>query len=108
MSPTLVLHRGKIITCNDRGDIATAIAIRGRHIAAVGRDDEVLAAAGPDATFMDLGGKTVLPGLTDGHAHMDREGLRRHLPSLAGARTRDDVLDIIAAEAAKAPPARGS
>lgn len=104
MPSTLVLHRGKIITCNDRGDIATAVAIRGRHIAAVGRDDEVLAAAGPDATLMDLGGKAVLPGLTDGHAHMDREGLRRHLPSLAGARTRDDILDIIAAETAKAPP----
>jgi len=101
---TLVLHRGKIITCNDRGDVASAVAVRGRHIAAVGRDDEVLALAGPDARRVDLGGKAVLPGLTDGHAHMDREGLRRHLPSLAGARTRDDVLDIIAAEAAKAPP----
>lgn len=104
MPSTLVLHRGKIITCNDRGDIAPAVAIRGRHIAAVGRDDDVLAMAGPDARRVDLGGKAVLPGLTDGHAHMDREGLRRHLPSLAGARTRDDVLDIISAEVAKAPP----
>ncbi|OVZ61748.1 hypothetical protein CDO44_05645 [Pigmentiphaga sp. NML080357] len=104
MPSTLVLHRGKIITCNDRDGIASAVAIRGRHVVAVGSDDEVLAAAGPQAKRMDLGGKSVLPGLTDGHAHMDREGLRRHLPSLAGARTKQDILDIIEAEARKAPP----
>ncbi|VCU68517.1 N-substituted formamide deformylase precursor [Pigmentiphaga humi] len=104
MPPSLVLHRGRIITCDDRGSVASALLVRGRHIAAVGSDADVLAAAEPHARRVDLGGKAVVPGLTDGHAHLDREGLRRHLPSLAGARTRGDVLDLIAAEAAKAPP----
>ncbi|MDX3906641.1 MAG: amidohydrolase family protein [Pigmentiphaga sp.] len=104
MPASLVLYRGKIITCNDRNDVASAVVIRGRHITAVGSDDDMLAAAGPDAARVDLAGKAVIPGMTDGHAHMDREGLKRHLPSLAGAVTRDDILDLIAAETRKAPP----
>jgi len=100
----LVLHRGKIITCNDRDEIASAVAIQDRHIVAVGKDEDVLAAAGPGAERIDLAGKTVLPGFTDGHAHMDREGLRRHLPSLSAARSKEEVLELIAEEARKAPP----
>ena len=36
-----------------------------------------------------------MPGLVDAHAHMDREGLKTLYPSLAGARSIDDVLQRI-------------
>ncbi|MBI2371132.1 MAG: amidohydrolase, partial [Deltaproteobacteria bacterium] len=53
---------------------------------------------------IDLGGRTVLPGLVDGHAHMDREGLKSLNPSLAGARSIGEILSIIEREVRKARP----
>ncbi len=42
-----------------------AILVRGERIEAVGRDIQA-----PDATVIDLGGATVLPGLIDCHTHL--------------------------------------
>ena len=43
---------------------------------------------------IDLAGRAVMPGLIDAHAHMDRKGLKSLHPSLAGARSIDDVLQL--------------
>jgi hypothetical protein len=43
--------------------------------------------AAPHTRHIALDGRTVLPGLIDGHAHMDREGLKDVFPSLAGCRS---------------------
>ena len=53
---------------------------------------------------IDVGGRLVVPGLIDGHAHMDREGLKEVLPSLAGCESIDDVLQRIAELAGSTPP----
>lgn len=45
---------------------------------------------------VDVGGRAVIPGLTDGHAHLDRETLGTDLPGFAGARSLQDVLDLVA------------
>src|SRR5262249_8985115 len=70
----------------------------------VGDDSAVLELAGPDTVRADLQGRTVMPGLIDAHAHMDREGLRRIYPSLADARSIADVQAIVRQAAAAAPP----
>ena len=64
-----------------------AVAIRGDRILGTGDAAAMAALAGPDATRIDLAGRTVVPGLVDGHAHLDREGLKLELPSLAAARS---------------------
>ena len=51
---------------------------------------------GPDTRVVDLKGKAVIPGITDGHAHMDREGLRNVFPSLGRVRSISDIQDRIA------------
>ena len=56
---------------------ATAVAIRDGRIAAVGDDHEIRAAEVPGAELIDLGGRTVLPGLIDSHAHALDTGLLR-------------------------------
>lgn len=48
---------------------ATAVAIEGDHIVAVGTTDAVKKAHGSGAKVVDLAGKTVLPGLHDMHVH---------------------------------------
>ncbi len=51
---------------------------------------------GPATRVVDLKGKAVIPGITDGHAHMDREGLRNVFPSLGRVRSIRDIQDRIA------------
>ena len=99
----LVLTGGKIVTLDPQSQIAEAVAIAGERIIAVGRDAD-LAAIAEDARRIDLGGRTVVPGLIDGHAHMDREGLKDRQPSLADARNIDDILQIIEAQVRDAAP----
>ena len=104
MSENLILSGGKVVTLDRHSTIAEAIAVSGDRILAVGDNAAVTAAAGHKTKRIDLAGRTAIPGLIDGHAHMDREGLKLRLPSLAGATCIDDILERIAAEARDAVP----
>lgn len=91
----LILTNGKVVTLDRSGTTGSAIAISGDRIAAVGSDIDIAALAGPSTKKIDAKGRLVVPGLIDGHAHMDREGLKDRLPSLSGCRSIDDILDRI-------------
>lgn len=99
----LVLTQGKIVTLDEHGTRAEALAVRDGRIAAIGDEAAVQALVGPDTKRISAGGRLVTPGLIDGHAHLDREGLKECLPSLAGCQSIDDVLERIAALAADTP-----
>jgi predicted amidohydrolase YtcJ len=92
----LILTNGKIITVDPAFTIAQAIAIAGNRILAVGPDAAMAAMAGPATRIVDLKGKAVIPGITDGHAHMDREALRNVFPALGPVRSIRDIQDRIA------------
>ena len=92
----LILKNGKIITVDARDSIAQAIAITGERIVAVGPDSAMAPLSGPETRVVDLNHKIVTPGLTDGHAHMDREALRNIFPSLGRVRSIRDIQDRIA------------
>ena len=70
----IILSNGKVVTVDDRFSIASAIAIRGERIVAVGSDRDVAAFAGAGTRRIDLGGRTVIPGLIDNHMHLLRAG----------------------------------
>ena len=96
MTPAdLVLTGGKILTLDRHSRIVQALAVRGARIAALGRESEIATFIGPDTRRLDLRGRLAVPGLIDGHAHMDREGLKLRWPSLAAARSIDDILAIV-------------
>jgi predicted amidohydrolase YtcJ len=67
---TMVLHNGVIYTADDDRTMATAIAISGEKITAVGTDAEIEALIGPDTQVVDLDGQLVVPGLIDSHVHV--------------------------------------
>ena len=92
----LVLKNGKIITVDKGFTIAQAIAIAGERIMAVGPDAEMAAHTAPATRVVDLKGRAVIPGLVDGHAHMDREGLKTVYPPLGRVRSIRDIQDRIA------------
>src|SRR5262245_40660707 len=76
----LVLKNGNVVTVDAAFTIAQAVAIAGDRIVAVGPDAAMAAHTTPGTRIIDLKGKTVIPGLIDGHAHMDREGLKNVYP----------------------------
>ena len=93
-----VLINGNIVTVDTGFSIVEAIAITDGKFSAVGTSIDISKLAGPATDVIDLKGKTVVPGFVDGHAHMDREGLKHILPSMHGVRSIADILDVIAAE----------
>ena len=95
-SADLIFHNGKIITVDARFRIAQGVAISGGRFAAVGSDADVRRHAGAATRMIDLKGRTVVPGLVDGHAHADREGLKLVFPALGKVRSIADILDRIA------------
>ena len=92
----LILTNGKIITVDAAFTVAQALAIAGERILAVGSDAAMARVSGPTTRVVDLKGKTVIPGITDGHAHMDREALRSVFPALGRVRSVRDIQDRIA------------
>jgi predicted amidohydrolase YtcJ len=53
---------------------------------------------------VDLRGATLIPGLVDAHAHLDREGLKGLYPSLARCRSVGDVQRLVRRLAARKKP----
>jgi predicted amidohydrolase YtcJ len=70
-----ILRNGRIATQDARRSFAQALAIRDGRFASVGDEKSVMALRGPDTRIVDLGGRTVIPGLNDSHIHLIRDGL---------------------------------
>jgi predicted amidohydrolase YtcJ len=98
-----VLRNATVLTIDARDSIAQALAIHDGRIAAVGSDADVARLIGAQTKVSDLGGRTVMPGLIDGHAHMDREGLKSVLPSVSGVRSIKALIERVRAVAADVP-----
>ncbi len=89
-----ILVNGKIFTANPQHPYAEAVSIRDGKIVAVGNRHEIDASVARDARVVDLGGKTLLPGLIDSHVHAVMGGV-----GLQSADAQDDIPDIAALEA---------
>lgn len=98
MTPDLILHNAHIYTPEAMdvsgsklipasGRPATALAVAGRHIAAMGDDTAILAMAGPSTRVLDLDNKLVLPGFFDTHFHFYEWAV--NLNSIDFAKTQD-------------------
>ena len=92
----LIIKNAKVITLDPNDRVLESVAISGDRISAVGGDNETTRLATGETRVLDAKGRAVIPGLIDGHAHMDREGLKDIPPSLAGCRSIDDILQRIA------------
>jgi predicted amidohydrolase YtcJ len=70
-----VLFNGKIVTVDKDFSIREALAIANGRVLASGTTAAIKKLAGDKAKLIDLGGRTVIPGLTDGHIHGIRAAL---------------------------------
>src|SRR5689334_20915230 len=103
-SPELILINGRIATVDRSRPFAEAVAIQNGRFTAVGANEEIMRARSSRTEVIDLGGKTVIPGLNDSHMHPIRGGLNYNMelrwdgvPSLA------DALRMLKEQAARTP-----
>jgi predicted amidohydrolase YtcJ len=98
----LVLVNGKIVTVDDRFTVAEALAVSGRRIAAVGSNAEIERLKGRDTRVIDLGGRTVIPGLIDNHSHWIRAAEHNEL-RFDGVTSRERALKMLAERVQSVP-----
>jgi predicted amidohydrolase YtcJ len=94
-SPDTILVNGKVVTVDDRFTVAQALAVKGGRIAKVGTTAEIEALKGPSTRAIDLGGRTVIPGLIDNHAHWVRAAEHDEL-RFDGVTSRQLALKLLA------------
>lgn len=70
-APGLILFNGKIFTSDAAHPYVQALAIRGERIVATGDDGKIRKLAAPQTKQIDLGGRTVIPGINDAHNHLE-------------------------------------
>ena len=66
---------GKVITVDSADTIAQAVAVKDGLIQAVGTTDQVAALVGESTQMVELGHRTITPGMIDSHNHFQVMGL---------------------------------
>lgn len=99
----LLLEHGKIVTVDEQFSIVEAVAIKGDRIIATGSDADLdRDHKGAATRVVDLHGRTVIPGLIDGHIHFLRgaefwqsearlQGLTRRADAVAAFRAKAEA-----------------
>ncbi|MDC2952447.1 amidohydrolase [Streptomyces heilongjiangensis] len=97
----LILRNGRVYTLDDVSPMVSALAVRDGVLTAAGDEASVASLRGPDTRIVDLGGRFVMPGLVDVHAHPYMAG-RAELRELIvhPALGLDDVLAAVRERAA--------
>lgn len=98
-----LLTNAKVYTMDDARHIASAIAIDGGRILAVGDTPTLLAEFGHRCKAENLQGRAILPGLTDAHLHLQHYSLGLDMVNCETA-TRAEALQRIARRALDTPP----
>ena len=101
----IILINGNVITVDERKPRAEAVAIQGERILAVGSIEEIKRLREDRTQVVDLQGKTVIPGMVDGHLHFAGLGSGRGGSlDLGNAKSEADVASQVRRAAGRAKP----
>ena len=98
-----VLYNARIHTLDDNYPLAEALAICGDRILAVGDDNTIRSHCEGVAELINLDGKVVIPGLTDGHIHLEQYALGLQKVNCETP-SRAECLERVADRARSTPP----
>lgn len=103
--PDFVFVNARVYTVDEAFSVAEAFAVEDGMFAAVGSTEDVRALIGNSTVVIDLGGRTVLPGLIDAHGHMAGLGqLQLGVVDLAGTTSYEEVVERVVERAKEAEP----
>lgn len=99
----LVVTNARVYTADDARPLVEAFAVRGGRVVFTGSAREAKALTGANTRVVDAGGRTVIPGMVDGHAHF--AGLAQKLRSvdLVGTKSLTEVIERVVERAKRTP-----
>ncbi|MGO4837462.1 amidohydrolase family protein, partial [Rhizobiaceae sp. 2RAB30] len=99
----LIVENASILTMDPDTPRASAIAIKGGEIAAVGDRASVLELKGQGTRIIDAGGATVVPGFIEAHMHLFGGGAELDHLQLMGVHGFDALAEAVRDYAARRP-----
>jgi len=103
VSTKTIYHNGKIAT-NSMPYFAEAIVIGEGKVLATGTSSDILRRRDETTDLVDLGGRTVIPGLNDSHLHVIRGGLHYNLElRWDGVPSLGDAMRMLKEQALRTP-----
>jgi hypothetical protein len=99
----LIVTNGRVYTADDTRPLVEAFAVRGTRIVFTGSTREAAALRGPTTRVVDAGGRTIIPGMVDGHAHFAGLAQTLRAVDLTGTKSLDEVIARVRAKAATLP-----
>jgi predicted amidohydrolase YtcJ len=99
----LVVTNGRIYTADGARPVVDAMAIRGGRIVFVGDRAGARALTGAGTQLLDLQGRTVIPGMTDAHAHVTGLGVSLRNVDLVGTTSYEQVIARVVGRARTTP-----
>ncbi|MDB4879626.1 MAG: Amidohydrolase 3 [Gemmatimonadetes bacterium] len=88
----LIVANARIYTVDESRPVVAAMAVRDGRVLFTGSLREATALRGPATRVLDLGGRTVIPGMVDAHGHLLGLGTSLRNVDLVGARSYDETI----------------
>jgi hypothetical protein len=104
MTEKIVFWNGNLLTMNSKNRRAEALAISKGKIVAVGPNEDLRRLYGEEWRFIDLQGRTVLPGFIDSHVHFMATAITATGINLAETRSVGEILVKVEEKAKETPP----
>jgi len=105
-SADLIVTNARIYTVDDSHPFVSALAVREGRVQFVGSVREAMLLRGANTRVIDAAGKTVIPGMTDAHAHLFGLGEFLRSIDLTETRSYDEIVARVAARVAQTPASR--
>jgi len=99
----LIVFNAKITTQNLAQPEASALAVKGGRIYAVGSDAEILSLRGNNTRVIDAEGRRLIPGINDSHTHVIQEKASNYNVRWEGVPTLQRALEMLREQAQRTP-----
>lgn len=100
----LIVSGGKIYTMNPAQPEVEAVAVTGTKIVFAGSQQDAMSYRGDNTQLIDLQGKTMTPGLIEGHGHIMGLGYNELNLNLSDVKSYEELVERVKIAVSKAQP----